>query len=105
MEGIDNASLQNCGDATEPEHGKPQQFVQTAVGEFMKARNCHQAERRRPPPLHMHPNEQQFTLVLDGKLHFVLGRRRAHQDNPEKAKAALFSDLNGNWWEITSAQA
>jgi quercetin dioxygenase-like cupin family protein len=25
------------------------------------------------PPLHMHPNEEQFTLVLDGKLHFVLG--------------------------------
>ena len=21
----------------------------------------------------MHPNEEQFTLVLDGKLHFVLG--------------------------------
>jgi quercetin dioxygenase-like cupin family protein len=25
------------------------------------------------PPLHMHPNEEQFTLVLEGKLHFVLG--------------------------------
>ena len=25
------------------------------------------------PPLHMHPNEEQFTLVIEGKLHFVLG--------------------------------
>jgi mannose-6-phosphate isomerase-like protein (cupin superfamily) len=25
------------------------------------------------PPLHEHPNEEQFTLVLSGQLHFVLG--------------------------------
>ena len=25
------------------------------------------------PPLHMHPNEEQFPLVIEGKLHFVLG--------------------------------
>ena len=25
------------------------------------------------PPLHMHPNEEQFTLILDGKLHYILG--------------------------------
>ena len=25
------------------------------------------------PPLHMHPNEEQFALVLEGKLHYVLG--------------------------------
>ena len=25
------------------------------------------------PPLHKQPNEEQFTLVLEGKLHYVLG--------------------------------
>src|ERR687892_1692545 len=50
----------------------PQQFVQSAVGEFMKAGIVTKPEDE-GPPLHMHPNEEQFTLVLDGKLHFVLG--------------------------------
>ena len=25
------------------------------------------------PPLHVQPNEEQFTLVLEGKLHYILG--------------------------------
>ena len=25
------------------------------------------------PPLHEHPNEEQFTLVMSGQMHFVLG--------------------------------
>ena len=50
----------------------PQQFVQTAVGEFMKAGIVTKPDEE-GPPLHMHPNEEQFTLVLEGKLHFVLG--------------------------------
>ena len=62
MEGIDDAFLQNCGDATEPEHGKPQQFVQTAVGEFMKAGIVTKPQDE-GPPLHMHPNEEQRTSI------------------------------------------
>ena len=50
----------------------PQQFVKTAVGEFMKAGIVRKPEDE-GPPLHIHPNEEQFTLVLEGKLHFVLG--------------------------------
>lgn len=50
----------------------PRQFVQTAVGELMKAGIVTKPEDE-GPPLHMHPNEEQFTLVLEGKLHFVLG--------------------------------
>ena len=50
----------------------PQQFVQSAVGECMKAGIVTKPDEE-GPPLHMHPNEEQFTLVLEGKLHFVLG--------------------------------
>src|SRR5262245_38115116 len=55
-----------------PSTANPQQFVQTAVGELMKAGIVTKPEDE-GPPLHMHPNEERFTLVLDGKLHFVLG--------------------------------
>ena len=55
-----------------PSTANPQQFVQTAVGEFMKAGIVTKPDEE-GPPLHMHPNEEQFTLVLEGKLHFVLG--------------------------------
>ena len=51
----------------------PQQFVQSAVGEFMKAGIVTKPDEEGPPRPHMHPNEEQFTLVLEGKLHFVLG--------------------------------
>lgn len=50
----------------------PAQFVKTAVGHLMKAGIVTKPEGE-GPPLHMHPNEEQFTLVLDGKLHYVLG--------------------------------
>jgi len=55
-----------------PSTANPEQFVQTAVGEFMKAGIVTKPDEE-GPPLHMHPNEEQFTLVLEGKLHFVLG--------------------------------
>ena len=44
----------------------------TVVGEFMKAGIVTKPEGK-GPPLHMHPNEEQYTLVLDGKLHIILG--------------------------------
>src|SRR5262249_33775642 len=55
-----------------PSTANPQQFVQTAVGESMR-RGLGPSPEGKAPPLHMHPNEEQFTLVLEGKLHFVLG--------------------------------
>jgi quercetin dioxygenase-like cupin family protein len=55
-----------------PSDVNPEMFAKTAVGEFMKAGIVTKPEGE-GPPLHMHPNEEQFTLVLEGKLHFVLG--------------------------------
>ena len=55
-----------------PSMVNPEMFVKTTVGEFMKAGIVTKPEGE-GPPLHMHPNEEQFTLVLEGKLHFVLG--------------------------------
>jgi mannose-6-phosphate isomerase-like protein (cupin superfamily) len=45
---------------------------QSVVGEYMKAAIVTKPEAE-GPPLHMHPNEEQFTLVLEGKLHIILG--------------------------------
>jgi len=42
------------------------------VGEFMKFGVVTKPDAE-GPPLHEHPNEEQFTLVLEGQLHFVLG--------------------------------
>src|SRR2546428_14083096 len=55
-----------------PQTANPQQFAKSAVGEFMKAGIVTKPDEE-GPPLHMHPNEEQLTLVLEGKLHFVLG--------------------------------
>ena len=50
----------------------PQLLAKSVKGEFMKA-----ALVTRPDaegnPLHMHPNEEQFLFVLEGKIHFILG--------------------------------
>lgn len=56
------------------EHPKlnPKMIFQTATGEFMKAGIVTKPEGE-GPPLHMHPNEEQFTLILEGKLHLILG--------------------------------
>lgn len=45
---------------------------QSVVGELMKAGIVRKPEGE-GPPLHMHPNEEQFTLILEGKLHYILG--------------------------------
>jgi oxalate decarboxylase/phosphoglucose isomerase-like protein (cupin superfamily) len=42
------------------------------VGEFMKAALVTKPEGE-GPPLHMHPNEEQWTFVVSGKMHYVLG--------------------------------
>ncbi len=68
-----------------PSTANPQQFVQTAVGEFMKAGIVTKPEDE-GPPLHMHPNEEQFTLVLDGKLRFVLGDEERIKTTPKRPR-------------------
>lgn len=50
----------------------PAMIMQTVTGEFMKA-GIVTKPAGEGPPLHMHPNEEQFTLVLEGKLHMILG--------------------------------
>ena len=44
----------------------------SGVGEFMKAGLVTKPEGD-GPPLHMHPNEEQWTYVVAGKMHYVLG--------------------------------
>jgi quercetin 2,3-dioxygenase len=44
----------------------------TVAGELMKA-GIVTKEEGAGPPLHMHPNEEQFVLVLEGKLHYIVG--------------------------------
>jgi quercetin dioxygenase-like cupin family protein len=50
----------------------PAMIMQTVSGEFMKAGIVTKPEGE-GPPLHNHPNEEQFTLILEGKLHMILG--------------------------------
>ena len=42
------------------------------VGEFMKAGIVAKPDAE-AGPLHVQPNEEQFTLILEGKLHYILG--------------------------------
>ena len=41
-------------------------------GEFMKFGIVTKPDGE-GPPLHEHPNEEQFTVILSGQMHFVLG--------------------------------
>jgi mannose-6-phosphate isomerase-like protein (cupin superfamily) len=50
----------------------PKVQAKQAAGEFMKVGIVTKPEGE-GPPLHMHPNEEQWTLILEGKLHYVLG--------------------------------
>jgi hypothetical protein len=48
--------------------------VQSVKGELMKVGISTKPEGE-APPLHMHPNEEQFTLILKGKVHVILEMR------------------------------
>jgi len=50
----------------------PNISMQAAAGEFMKAAIVTKPEGE-GVPLHMHPNEEQWTYVIEGKMHYVLG--------------------------------
>jgi quercetin dioxygenase-like cupin family protein len=49
----------------------PNMILQELMGEYMKAGIVTKPEGE-GSGLHMHPNEEQWTLVLDGKLHYIL---------------------------------
>ena len=55
-----------------PGSANPNQFAFQIPGEFMKAGVVVKPEGE-GPPLHSHPNEEQFTIVLEGKMHYILG--------------------------------
>lgn len=50
----------------------PDVEVRSAVGEFMKCAVVTKPEGK-GPSLHEHPNEEQWTLILEGQMHFILG--------------------------------
>jgi quercetin dioxygenase-like cupin family protein len=55
-------------------HGASNPLIErkTAVGEFMKVGIITKPEGQ-GTKLHEHPNEEQFTLILEGEMHFILG--------------------------------
>ena len=50
----------------------PLHKVKSVAGEMMKVGIVMKPEGE-GPPLHEHPNEEQFTLILEGQMHFVVG--------------------------------
>ena len=55
-----------------PSEANPKVQAGAVVGELMKFGVVTKPDAE-GPPLHEHPNEEQFTLVLSGQLHFILG--------------------------------
>lgn len=47
-------------------------FMQSVSGEFMKVGMVTYPEGF-GPPAHFHPNEEQYILIMEGKVHMVLG--------------------------------
>jgi quercetin dioxygenase-like cupin family protein len=79
--------------------------VSSAVGEFMKVAIMTEPEGE-GPPLHEHPNEEQFSLILEGQMHFILGdedrvvgpgtlvhipRNTPHRSRPVNGPATFFT--------------
>lgn len=54
------------------QRGNPNVSVRSAVGELMKVAIVTKPEGD-GPALHQHPNEEQWTYVLAGQMHFILG--------------------------------
>lgn len=52
--------------------GNPNVSVRSAIGEFMKVGIVTKPEGD-GPALHEHPNEEQWTYILAGEMHFILG--------------------------------
>jgi quercetin dioxygenase-like cupin family protein len=79
--------------------------VCSVAGEFMKVAIITELEGE-GPPLHEHPNEEQFSFVLEGELHFILGdedrvvgpgtlvhipRNTPHRSRPVNGPATFFT--------------
>ena len=79
--------------------------VSSAVGEFMKVAIVTEPEGE-GPPLHEHPSEEQFSLILEGEMHFILGeedcvvgpgtliyvpRNTPHRSRPVNGPATFFT--------------
>jgi len=69
----------------------PAMIIQSVVGEFMKAGIVTKPEGE-GPPLHHHPNEEQFTLILEGKLHFILGNEECIVERGDLIHIPRFTD-------------
>lgn len=69
----------------------PSMIIQSIVGEFMKAGIVTKPEGE-GPPLHHHPNEEQFTLILEGKLHFILGNEDCIVERGDLIHIPRFTD-------------
>ena len=69
----------------------PAMIIQSVVGEFMKAGIVTKPEGE-GPPLHHHPNEEQFTLILEGKLHFILGDEECIVERGDLIHIPRFTD-------------
>ena len=50
----------------------PLHKVKSVAGELIKVGVVMKPEGE-GPPLHEHPNEEQFTLILEGEMHFIVG--------------------------------
>lgn len=75
------------------------------VGEFMKC-GVHTKPEAEGQPLHEHPNEEQFTIILEGQMHWILGdedrvvgpgtlvhipRNTPHRSRPVNGPATYFA--------------
>jgi quercetin dioxygenase-like cupin family protein len=104
----------------------PMTTQQTVPGELMKA-NISIKPEGKGPLLHEHPNEEQFSLVLEGNLHCILGdedrivgpgvlihipRNTPHRSRPVGGPAKIFSvkspvgdgDMNQDYNEAEGAE-
>jgi quercetin dioxygenase-like cupin family protein len=104
----------------------PRTTQQTVPGELMKANVTNKPDGE-GPPLHSHPNEEQFTLILEGKLHYILGdeekivgpgeliyvpRNTPHRSRPVDGPARYFSvkspvgdgDMNQDYQKAAGAE-
>ena len=79
--------------------------VSSVVGEFIKVAIMTEPAGE-GPPLHEHPNEEQFSLILEGQVHFILGdedrvvgpgtlvhipRNTPHRSRPVNGPATFFT--------------
>lgn len=70
--GAGDAHLSHCGVDARAAGRQSGDHHANGGGGIHEGGHRHQA-RGEGPPLHMHPNEEQFTLITEGNLHMILG--------------------------------